>query len=470
VIIAGALQGLIGGLGSQFLGGISPSNLSSALGSLGLTLTIPESVAGKGSPGLRKLSRDNDNYLGIFATLGIAAPSPFAPNHTTLSVVNKNVDPAAFRIASVVESNTPAVNIEMSSPLDNGAQAVEFSYRVDNGVWKPFSRERMVTVREDWLRLQGKHTISARSRVVGYPESMDETPSTIDVVIDAEAPVITIAEPRGAMAAIDVQDRVSGGTEPHVRYRLDDGAWSAWKLASEIKSVDVGDAADLTVEARDDEGNVATASQALIRGRGIPSVGGCGCTVVGNGSAPSQSAWFVALGVVGVALRRARRRADKPSEVKPANPKMRATTNVGGRRALRALTGMTFLGVTASIVGCGDDGQVKVNTYTCDAPNCTTLVPGLIGAYTSVAATGKTVWVAGYAEADWSNGYSWGDLVVGQWSDSKVGWSAIDGVPADPPVDPTLYDKNGFRGGRSEERRVGKECSYGCRSRWSPYH
>ena len=26
------------------------------------------------------------------------------------------------------------------------------------------------------------------------------------------------------------------------------------------------------------------------------------------------------------------------------------------------------------------------------------------------------------------------------------------------------------RGGRSEERRVGKECSRTCRSRWSPYH
>ena len=24
--------------------------------------------------------------------------------------------------------------------------------------------------------------------------------------------------------------------------------------------------------------------------------------------------------------------------------------------------------------------------------------------------------------------------------------------------------------GRSEERRVGKECRIGCRSRWSPYH
>ena len=28
----------------------------------------------------------------------------------------------------------------------------------------------------------------------------------------------------------------------------------------------------------------------------------------------------------------------------------------------------------------------------------------------------------------------------------------------------------GFGGSRSEERRVGKECSSPCRSRWSPYH
>src|SRR3546814_1802357 len=28
----------------------------------------------------------------------------------------------------------------------------------------------------------------------------------------------------------------------------------------------------------------------------------------------------------------------------------------------------------------------------------------------------------------------------------------------------------GLRGGRSEERRVGKECVSTCRSRWSPYH
>ena len=33
-----------------------------------------------------------------------------------------------------------------------------------------------------------------------------------------------------------------------------------------------------------------------------------------------------------------------------------------------------------------------------------------------------------------------------------------------------LVDANGILKGRSEERRVGKECSEPCRSRWSPYH
>ena len=30
-------------------------------------------------------------------------------------------------------------------------------------------------------------------------------------------------------------------------------------------------------------------------------------------------------------------------------------------------------------------------------------------------------------------------------------------------------DVTAFSDGRSEERRVGKECRIGCRSRWSPY-
>ena len=45
-------------------------------------------------------------------------------------------------------------------------------------------------------------------------------------------------------------------------------------------------------------------------------------------------------------------------------------------------------------------------------------------------------------------------------------------VPADQPTIQAAIDaaKNGDRVVRSEERRVGKECGYQCRSRWSPYH
>src|SRR3546814_17564758 len=33
-----------------------------------------------------------------------------------------------------------------------------------------------------------------------------------------------------------------------------------------------------------------------------------------------------------------------------------------------------------------------------------------------------------------------------------------------------VYGRRRLRDGRSEERRVGKECFSTCRSRWSPYH
>jgi hypothetical protein len=75
---------------------------------------------------------------------------------------------------------------------------------------------------------------------------------------------------------------------------------------------------------------------------------------------------------------------------------------------------------------------------------------GLIGAYTSVAVSGTTIWVAGYAEADWDNGNSYGDLVVGKWNGKSVDWQAIDGVPAEPAPDPKTIDVNGFRGGQVE--------------------
>ena len=51
-------------------------------------------------------------------------------------------------------------------------------------------------------------------------------------------------------------------------------------------------------------------------------------------------------------------------------------------------------------------------------------------------------------------------------------WEAIlpDGTRAAIDKNDFSFEENGKRIKRSEERRVGKECRIGCRSRWSPYH
>src|SRR3546814_1334981 len=60
--------------------------------------------------------------------------------------------------------------------------------------------------------------------------------------------------------------------------------------------------------------------------------------------------------------------------------------------------------------------------------------------------------------SDWSSDVCSSDLVIAH-HEHPVQAGQADGV----------MGKN-IRRGRSEERRVGKECVSTCRSRWSPYH
>jgi hypothetical protein len=172
--------------------------------------------------------------------------------------------------------------------------------------------------------------------------------------------------------------------------------------------------------------------------------------VVGEDRPAGKAAWLFALGMLGMALRLGRRRSAKAPSPAPAR-----TAGQKARRALRALTGIAVIGAAGSFSGCscGGDEQVAGAQYRCDpaaTPPCTTLEPGLIGAYTSAAVSGTTIWVAGYAEANLLDRLSWGDLAVGKWEGDRVAWSVIDGVPAEPAVDPALFNKNAFRGGQTE--------------------
>lgn len=310
--LAATLQDLIGGLVGQAIGsGIAPIDLNSALSSLGLTLTIPESVDGQGSPGLRKLTEGTDNFLGIFATLGF--PPPMMPvksteSDTSAQLVRKEIDPAGVRLNAEQPGKPPVVTIQMASVLDDGTQPVEYAYRVDQGVWHPFTREHTIDVKDAWLSVQGRHVVSVRSRVAGQPNTMDATPATVEVLVDVDAPAIRVGREENGQVALTVNDFVSSeGHQVMVRTRLDEGAWSEWQAASDVQSVDVAEAEMISVEARDEEGNVASVAQAIIRGGSIPDgTGGCGCEAAGSDSGPRTLFAFALAAMAAAVIRRSR--------------------------------------------------------------------------------------------------------------------------------------------------------------------
>jgi hypothetical protein len=448
--LAASIGDLLSSQAGQFTGGLKPIDLNASLASLGLTLVIPDSVAGKGSPGLRKLTKGTDNYLGIFAAFGLppTLQAAMPQSKTTAQLVNKTVDPAGLAFATIRPDNAPTASLYFGSSLDDGAHAIEYQYRVDNGFWHPYTTSRRLDVQDGWLRLQGKHVIQVRSKVVGEPMTLDPEPAEVEFVIDAEPPTIQVSPVEAGKVAVTFKDKVSGDRSV-ARVRLDGKRWSAWQAAAELATLDVGDAMDIDVEAKDEEGNVASTSQELVRGRAEATAAGCGCAVAGAPQSPMGSAWLLGIAVAAVASRLGKRdRARRPAPTRARAPK----------RSLHArLAPFAVLAFASTWAGCNCGTETTPSTAggsTGTGKDAGSDLPGLdhglIGAYTSVAVSGKTLWVAGYAEADWDNGNSYGDLVVGKWNGTSVDWEAVDGVPADPPPDPKTINVDGFRGGQTE--------------------
>ena len=452
--LASALGGLLMSVvGQQLANTLKPINLNSALASLGLQLVIPDTVAGKGSPGLVKLTKGTDNYLGIFAAFALAPMGPHKGplNHTDVQVTRKTIDPEGLQFKTLRPDNMPVVELYAESVLDDGTRQVEYQYKVDDGFWHPYEASRYLTVKDDWLRVQARHTIYVRSHVVGDLDSLDEVPAEATVIIDAEPPKVTIATLDDGTLAIDAKDRLT--PDPMVRYRFGKGDWSAWTPASRLGAIPPSVAATLTVEARDNEGNVGTATSAEVRGRYDGTAAACGCTAAGDAPARGGHALFL-LGIALAGL--------------GARSRLRRMVAKAGRVANKTAPAAAAIVVASAWAGCSCNSNAQHNasgagggsgtttssssgsgTSSSSGSPLTELQPGLIGEYTSAAISGTTIWVAGYSEADWDNGNSYGDLVVGTWDGMKVGWKQVDGVPTTPPVDPTQFDVNGFRGGQT---------------------
>lgn len=492
---------LAGQIGGALGGAISPISLNDSLASLGLALKIPASVEGQGSPGLRKLSKGSDNYLGIFAALETASGAYVNFSETDARLISKTIDPAGLRVDTATKDNVPSIEIQAKSSLDRGEQPIEYQYRLDKGYWRPWQKSSTIQVQDPALRIQGRHSVEVRSRVEGAPITVDRTPPSLEVLVDKSLPEITLGkEPVDGKLSIELYDVVSPVRSLEVRWAFDDGAFTEWGTAAGLESLEVGDAEKVTVEVRDEEGNVASQSQALVRGRADASLAdgsGCSCSVPGSTQGGKAPLGLLAVGAMalGFGLRR-RRKGQSPKAELEADDSSDAVSSADEedftpaelktaqrRRRMHRLAQISLFAIAASFNGCscsdadsntpnasGGTGGEGGSGGSGGAPTCTdceTLAPGLVGAYASAAvASDGTVWVAAYDDigldttADGTNPVLFGDLAVGKYADGEVSWQAVDGLPEfDPslepgtpggPPDPAFIDVNSYRGGLTD--------------------
>jgi len=419
-LVAGALSGLLGGIGKQLVGGgLSPIDLSGALSSFGLGLEV-------GS--IKKLNKGTDAFVGIFANLSKTAGTATVEADTKATLISKRVFVEHMQLTTMDRAFLPELVVDLASTLDDGQRAIEYSWWIDNGSRSAWSTERRLSIKDDQLLLQGRHVLKVSARVVGDADTEDATPAELPFTIDALAPLVKV-DSTGTKASITAWDVVSSDTTLVGRYRLDGTEFGHWMPIAEMAKVDVGAAETLDVDVKDEEGNVRSVHQELIRGKvdgSLAAAGsGCGCSTPGtSGSSDEPSGILAALvGLVGLALVAHRRRAGL------------VRARITSTHAAMALGTITMVAATSQGCACGSEAESTAGCGADCAQECKPSLPlGLPGSYTSLAkAADGTIWVAGYNDALLSEGDSqlWGDLVVGTYDvgQQKVAWKTVDGLP-----------------------------------------
>jgi MYXO-CTERM domain-containing protein len=444
--IASAMTTVLGAAVGQALGsGFSAIDYSAPLKSFGLGLTIP-------AGGVRKLRKDNDDFLGLFANLSVETGAGMPEAQASIRVLGKTVHKEAMTLATHDEAKNPEIRVAFASALDGAGKEVEFSYALDNGTRSAWGKDREIVIKDDILFLQGRHTIRAYARLVDLPSTESTVPGTAEVVIDALPPQVLLERDNGSFS-VQASDVVSPKSALRGRYRLGDKAFGDWVPLADLQRVGIdSDAAaaggDIFVEISDEEGNVAQISQPLIRGRADASLapaGGCGCKTAGESGTKGAAlpATLLGLGALAaLALRRRQKQSHKPGH---------------SGAALVALSSVVMVAATSQGCACGSDDSATTGCGADCNTECKDPLPvGLAGAYTSAAKAGDgSVWVAGYNDAVLTSDFStlYGDLVVGKFDvgTQQVNWETVDGLPA-ARSDGTCadHDPKGWRRGETE--------------------
>jgi hypothetical protein len=234
-------------------------------------------------------------HLALFAELDVGQHLT-ARADTQARLVESTIPPVADVKAGRAD---PVVVIEASGM---GARSLafkgyEYSYRIDGGLWYPYTRNARLQVKAPVLGLQGRHQIEVISREIGVGATEDDTPAVVGFVVDYEAPKVRLDFDSGSNTVRTVaQDAVWPESALSYRYRIGSAGWSSEGVAKPFTSDELG-GQPLSVEVTDGSGHSAVAvyNQApTVRAPGskLPTAGSS--HLVGCTQAPA-SAWMLLL-------------------------------------------------------------------------------------------------------------------------------------------------------------------------------
>lgn len=427
---------------------------------------------------VQKVHTTEDDFLAIYASLGVSQMmrDAFESKYPSLHGVFDQLDPssswpalvegAKAHLAGVVVpppasvrgalmgrpgEALPTVTLAVDSHDALGRQ-LEWSWNLNGGLWRPFSKASPLVLHDRAFAWQGKHTIGLQARVVGDYRTTSPDIVEVPVVIDSMPPKIDTDATAwsGDLLVVAATDAVAERSELVWAFgRPDDTEpatdWVARSTVERAVAADLSTDGMLRVFVRDPSGNTATA---LVKSgfHGAPGEGGCNCDATG-GPTKGGVALMLLTGMLLVLRGRGRRlaRVALRSRVAPM-----VGLWVGLSLGLSLVPGCSCgskpgedaceIDMDCEDFAC-NEGEIAI----CFEGTCTCIddVPyGRIGPHSDVAVapSGEAV-VSAYAE-------NHGDLVVarqataGRIPDSA--WEFVDGVPDGPVLVPGSKIRGGI--------------------------
>ncbi len=232
---------------------------------------------------------EDGSMLAVFARLMPADEGDAFRSavETEAEVIATSAPTQAEWVAAGIDAwKLPYVIVDVAawdSRIDEGP--MEVSWRVDEGLWSPFTPVGEIHVRHPSLLLPGRHGIELRARRSDDYTSLDPTPYRVNVLMDGIAPNLDVTQV-GDSVHVDASDLVTPRELLTIEVRRDGGPW----IPLQTDQFSMGDANLLSIRALDEAGNssetqVETLVQPLI-GRAsyadrtaAAQDDGCGCRV-----------------------------------------------------------------------------------------------------------------------------------------------------------------------------------------------